>query len=206
MEESNSWAIALMNLRGRRLSFQTGISNKKSPEPGDQSENGKFELSILRSVWQNLSTENLNSFGIKLKPGPLAKCTTDETKIDILNLIGWNLGSRKIGVKILEVFRDLPGVRLVTIVVSKPNFCELPVWVDSELDDVAARVAALTPTQLRVLLGVLDGRLNKQIAFDLGITEATVKAHMTAILRKLDVGNRTQAALAARALGIGIKH
>lgn len=75
-----------------------------------------------------------------------------------------------------------------------------------ELDDVAARVAALTPTQLRVLLGVLDGRLNKQIAFDLGITEATVKAHMTVILRKLDVGNRTQAALAARALGIGIKH
>ena len=43
-------------------------------------------------------------------------------------------------------------------------------------------------------------------AFDLGITEATVKAHMTVILRKLDVGNRTQAALAARALGIGIKH
>ena len=75
-----------------------------------------------------------------------------------------------------------------------------------ELDEVAAHVAALTPTQLRVLLGVLDGRLNKQIAFDLGITEATVKAHMTAILKKLDVRNRTQAALAARALGIGIKH
>lgn len=73
---------------------------------------------------------------------------------------------------------------------------------DAELDAVAAHVAALTPTQLRVLLGVLAGRLNKQIAFDLGISEATVKAHMTAIMRKLDVHNRTQAVLAARALGL----
>ncbi|MFT3996259.1 MAG: response regulator transcription factor [Asticcacaulis sp.] len=74
---------------------------------------------------------------------------------------------------------------------------------DDEVDTVAARVADLTPTQLRVLLGVLAGRLNKQIAFDLSISEATVKAHMTAIMRKLDVHNRTQAVLAARALGIG---
>lgn len=71
-------------------------------------------------------------------------------------------------------------------------------------DDIAARVAALTPTQLRVLLGVLAGRLNKQIAHDLGIAEATVKVHMTAVLRKLDVGNRTQAAVAARALGLEV--
>ncbi len=75
--------------------------------------------------------------------------------------------------------------------------------VDPATDQVAAQVAALTPTQLRVLLGVLGGRLNKQIAFDLGISEATVKAHMTAIMRKLDVQNRTQAVLAARALGLG---
>lgn len=74
--------------------------------------------------------------------------------------------------------------------------------IDAELDAVATHVAALTPTQLRVLLGVLAGRLNKQIAYDLGITEATVKAHMTAIMRKLDVQNRTQAVLAARALGL----
>ncbi|MDC7683374.1 response regulator transcription factor [Asticcacaulis sp. BYS171W] len=74
---------------------------------------------------------------------------------------------------------------------------------DHEVDAVAAKVADLTPTQLRVLLGVLAGRLNKQIAFDLNISEATVKAHMTAIMRKLDVQNRTQAVLAAKALGIG---
>ena len=71
-------------------------------------------------------------------------------------------------------------------------------------DDMAARVAALTPMQLRVLLGALAGRLNKQIAHDLGIAEATVKVHMTAVLRKLDVGNRTQAAVAARALGLEV--
>lgn len=69
-------------------------------------------------------------------------------------------------------------------------------------DPIAARVASLTPTQLRVLLGVLAGRLNKQIAFDIGTSEATVKTHMTAVLRKLEVGNRTQAALAAHALGL----
>jgi DNA-binding NarL/FixJ family response regulator len=73
---------------------------------------------------------------------------------------------------------------------------------DEEIDSVAAQIASLTPTQLKVLLGVMQGRLNKQIAYDLGISEATVKAHMTAILKKLDVQNRTQAVLAARALGL----
>jgi DNA-binding NarL/FixJ family response regulator len=60
--------------------------------------------------------------------------------------------------------------------------------------------SGLTPTQLRVLEGVHLGRLNKQIAFDLGIAEATVKAHMTALMRKLNVRNRTQVALVARNL------
>lgn len=78
----------------------------------------------------------------------------------------------------------------------------IPPPVDEALDPVAAQISSLTPTQLKVMLGVMQGRLNKQIAFDLGISEATVKAHMTAILRKLDVQNRTQAVLAARALGL----
>ena len=71
---------------------------------------------------------------------------------------------------------------------------------DADVSDMAERIASLTPTQLKVLLGVLAGKLNKQIAFELSIAEATVKAHMTAILRKLNVLNRTQAALAVRAL------
>lgn len=61
-------------------------------------------------------------------------------------------------------------------------------------------LGALTPTQLKVLEGVNLGLLNKQIAHDLGIAEATVKAHMTALMRKLNVHNRTQAAIAAQAL------
>lgn len=77
---------------------------------------------------------------------------------------------------------------------------------DPELDAVALHMGALTPTQLRVLLGLLAGKLNKQIAHDMGIAEATVKAHMTAIMRKLDVQNRTQAVLMARALGLGLQH
>jgi DNA-binding NarL/FixJ family response regulator len=57
--------------------------------------------------------------------------------------------------------------------------------------------AHLTPMQMKILKGVQSGRLNKQIAFDLGIAEATVKAHMTALMKKLNVRNRTQVALAA---------
>ncbi len=74
------------------------------------------------------------------------------------------------------------------------------------VDAVRKEVAQLTPTQLKVLLAVLEGKLNKQIAYDLAMSEATVKAHMTAIMRKLDVQNRTQAALAARALGLDLRH
>ncbi len=58
----------------------------------------------------------------------------------------------------------------------------------------------LTPTQIKVMRGVRSGQLNKQIAFDLGIAEATVKAHMTALMRKLNVRNRTQVAIAAQSL------
>jgi DNA-binding NarL/FixJ family response regulator len=72
--------------------------------------------------------------------------------------------------------------------------------------DVAARVATLTPQQFRVLMMLSEGLLNKQIAYDLGVSEATVKAHMTAIMRKLDVTNRTQAAMVARSLGLDLRH
>jgi len=67
-------------------------------------------------------------------------------------------------------------------------------------DDMPARIASLTPAQLRILIGLQKGRLNKQIAFEMGVTEATVKAHMTAIFRKLGVLNRTQAVIAAQAM------
>jgi DNA-binding NarL/FixJ family response regulator len=68
---------------------------------------------------------------------------------------------------------------------------------DAAALDVAQRLAQLTPQQFRVFGLLCSGRLNKQIAHDLQIMEATVKAHMTAILRKLGASNRTQAALLA---------
>ena len=72
-------------------------------------------------------------------------------------------------------------------------------------DDAAAgaRLMSLTPQQLRVLVMITEGLLNKQIAHALGVSEATVKAHVTVILRKLGVISRTQAVIAARALLAG---
>jgi len=71
------------------------------------------------------------------------------------------------------------------------------VAVDVAALDAARRMAQLTPQQFRVFGMLCSGMLNKQIAYDLQITEATVKAHMTAILRKLGAINRTQAVVLA---------
>ena len=67
---------------------------------------------------------------------------------------------------------------------------------------VAARVRELTPQQFRVLQMLGAGLLNKQIGYELGVSEATIKAHMTAILRKLGASNRTQAELLAGKLAL----
>lgn len=68
--------------------------------------------------------------------------------------------------------------------------------------DVARRLADLTPQQFRVLQMLATGQLNKQIAYALNVSEATIKAHMTAILRKLGANNRTQAVLIAGRLAL----
>ena len=68
--------------------------------------------------------------------------------------------------------------------------------------DAAHRLRDLTPQQFRVLQMLGSGLLNKQIAFDLGVSEATIKAHVTAILRKLGASNRTQAVLIAGRLAL----
>jgi DNA-binding NarL/FixJ family response regulator len=68
--------------------------------------------------------------------------------------------------------------------------------------EVARRMAELTPQQFRVLGMLCAGLLNKQVAYELDVSEATVKAHVTAILRKLGVATRTQAVLAAGRLAI----
>ncbi len=68
---------------------------------------------------------------------------------------------------------------------------------DSESAKLAARLASLTPQQVRVLMMLSEGLLNKQIAYELSVSEATVKAHVSAILTKLGVDSRTQAVIAA---------
>jgi len=70
--------------------------------------------------------------------------------------------------------------------------------VETATDDFARRVAELTPQQLRVLSLLGEGKLNKQIAHELTVGEATVKAHVTAILKKLNVRSRTQAVILSR--------
>jgi len=67
----------------------------------------------------------------------------------------------------------------------------------SGASDLAARIATLTPQQVRVLHMLRQGLLNKQIAYDLGVGETTVKAHVSEILRKLKVASRTQAVIEA---------
>jgi DNA-binding NarL/FixJ family response regulator len=70
-------------------------------------------------------------------------------------------------------------------------------------DALAARLGSLTPQQLRVLMMMGEGLLNKQIAYELSVSEATVKAHVSAVLQKLGVENRTKAVLAAGRFEIG---
>lgn len=68
--------------------------------------------------------------------------------------------------------------------------------------DPTQRAATLTPQQLRVLAGIAEGKLNKQIAYEMNVAETTVKAHVTTILRKLGVLTRTQAAVLASQLAL----
>jgi DNA-binding NarL/FixJ family response regulator len=78
--------------------------------------------------------------------------------------------------------------------------------VDADDRALAARLASLTPQQFRVLRLVAEGRLNKQIADDLGIQERTIKAHLSAIFERLKVRNRTQAGVMLRSLDFGATH
>jgi DNA-binding NarL/FixJ family response regulator len=83
-----------------------------------------------------------------------------------------------------------------------PKGMQTSIENDSPLIDIATLVGELTPKQFQVLQLLQNGLLNKQIAFDLNITEATVKAHISAIFRKLNVKTRTQAVLLLKNLDI----
>ena len=84
-----------------------------------------------------------------------------------------------------------------------PPDVDLTGGADAESAALMARLASLTPQQVRVLMMLSEGMLNKQIAYELSVSEATVKAHVSAILQKLGVDSRTQAVIAAAKIEVG---
>ena len=84
-----------------------------------------------------------------------------------------------------------------------PPDVDLTMAADSETSAMLARLVTLTPQQVRVLMMLSEGLLNKQIAYELSVSEATVKAHVSAILQKLGVESRTQAVIAAAKIEAG---
>lgn len=84
-----------------------------------------------------------------------------------------------------------------------PPDVDLDASTDAETAELMGRLATLTPQQVRVLMMLSEGLLNKQIAYELSVSEATVKAHVSAILQKLGVESRTQAVIAAAKIEVG---
>ncbi|MFN3889387.1 MAG: response regulator [Beijerinckiaceae bacterium] len=84
-----------------------------------------------------------------------------------------------------------------------PPDVDLAAPADKETADLVRRLASLTPQQVRVLMMLSEGLLNKQIAYELTVSEATVKAHVSAILQKLGVDSRTQAVIVASKIEAG---
>jgi DNA-binding NarL/FixJ family response regulator len=85
--------------------------------------------------------------------------------------------------------------------IAAPVGIDLGVERDPEISDLIKRLQALTPQQTRVLGMLAEGLLNKQIAYELSVSEATVKAHVSAILQKLGVDSRTQAVIQLSKIG-----
>ena len=85
--------------------------------------------------------------------------------------------------------------------ISAPGGIDLGVEQDPEISDLIRRLQSLTPQQTRVLGMLAEGLLNKQIAYELNVSEATIKAHVSAVLQKLGVDSRTQAVIQLSKIG-----
>jgi DNA-binding NarL/FixJ family response regulator len=86
--------------------------------------------------------------------------------------------------------------------VSAPANIQIGAERDPEIADLITRIKTLTPQQARVLGMIAEGLLNKQIAYELSVSEATVKAHVSAVLQKMNVDSRTQAVIRLSKIGI----
>ena len=96
----------------------------------------------------------------------------------------------------VETLREAIGKVMAGEVWVPPDI-DLSAAADPEMTRLRDRLVTLTPQQVRVLMMLSEGLLNKQIAYELGVSEATIKAHVSAILQKLGVESRTQAVIAA---------
>lgn len=100
----------------------------------------------------------------------------------------------------IEDIRNAVAVVLDGGVVA-PSGMDLGVERDPEISDLIRRLQTLTPQQTRVLGMLAEGLLNKQIAYELKVSEATIKAHVSAVLQKLGVDSRTQAVILLSKIG-----
>lgn len=100
----------------------------------------------------------------------------------------------------IEVIRDAISAVMEGNMWTPPD---IDLGSDDGTADLVQRLATLTPQQVRVLMMLSEGLLNKQIAYELSVSEATVKAHVSAILQKLGVESRTQAVIAASKIEAG---
>lgn len=96
----------------------------------------------------------------------------------------------------VETLREAIG-KVMNGDVWTPSDIDLTAGVDPDMAKLRDRLITLTPQQVRVLMMLSEGLLNKQIAYELGVSEATIKAHVSAILQKLGVESRTQAVIVA---------
>ena len=85
--------------------------------------------------------------------------------------------------------------------IASPASIDIGAETDPEIQDLISRIKTLTPQQARVLGMIAEGLLNKQIAYELGVSEATIKAHVSAVLQKLNVDSRTQAVIRLSKIG-----
>ena len=85
--------------------------------------------------------------------------------------------------------------------ISAPEDIDLGVEEDEAISDLILRLQSLTPQQAKVLGMLAEGLLNKQIAYQLNVSEATIKAHVSAVLQKLGVDSRTQAVIQLAKIG-----
>ena len=91
---------------------------------------------------------------------------------------------------------------IATLLAGQTSFPETMFATDAASEGTASRIGELSAAQFRVLRAAADGSQNKQIAYELGIAETTVKTHFAQIFKKLAVTNRTQAILALQALDV----